>query len=121
MKPSFFIVYIARGINTNKGGTSETSFSSIHCDSTNVCTEPVSYSAPISSGCVQSSCGVSPGFSASKFCNASDPTKNATISAPSRFPQFPNRNWPFFVAPTPWLAGRRFIDESGIRFRKNCC
>ena len=116
MKPPFSSVYIGPGVNTNKGGILGTSFSPIHCNSTNVCAEPVCYSAPLSSGCVQSSYGVSPSFSASRFCNASDPIKNATISAPPGFPQFPNTNWPSFVAPTPWLAGKRLIDESGIKF-----
>ena len=116
MEPPFSSVYIAPGVNTNKGGTLGTSFSPIHCNSTNVCAEPVCYSAPISSGCVKSSYGVSPGFFAPKFCSASDQTKNTTISAPPGFPQFPNTNWPCFVAPTPWLAGKRLIDESYIKF-----
>ena len=41
MKPPFSSVYIGPGVNTNKGGTLGTSFSPIHCNSTNVCAEPV--------------------------------------------------------------------------------
>ena len=92
MEPPFSSVCIGLGINMNKRETLETSFNSVHCDSTNAGVEPASYRAPVSSSCVQSSYGISLGFYASKFCNASGPIRIAINSAPPEFPLFASTN-----------------------------